>query len=194
MAKNPSWLVFFALKHTLPLLVWIFIQRLHKLVGDGNGNVKVADFAFHLLAANEIQNLRMIPAHHGHVGAMPALLFDGSESGIIYPKKRNGTRSFSSRLFCGSHGGAHFRKIESQPASCLLQESRILEGLKNALHRVVNGEHNAICDERSLASRIGKRAAGRRELPVCHNVKKFLCGFLNKSFLSALAVIFLHLS
>src|SRR3989344_4115389 len=63
-------LVLLSIESAVPLLIWILLQRPHKLICNGNCDIKVAYLAFFLFAPYKIHYIRMINPHHGHIGSM----------------------------------------------------------------------------------------------------------------------------
>ena len=90
MTEHLSWLHFLSFKGAEPGFVWTLLHLLHKLVSHGHGNVEVADFSFLSFAGDKVQDIGVVHPHHGHIGAVTSLLFNGAKSGIIHPQKRNG--------------------------------------------------------------------------------------------------------
>src|SRR3989338_10754922 len=92
MAEHVVWLILLASKLAHPLGVWSFLQRFHKLICNGDGNVEISYVPFFFLGVDKIKDIGMIHPHHCHIRSMPALLFYSCKRGIVYLEKRYGTR------------------------------------------------------------------------------------------------------
>ena len=66
------------MKHSRASVCWLLDDRLP------NGNVEVNNGALLFLTVEEIEHIRMVNAHHRHVGAMTVLLLDDAKGGVVY--------------------------------------------------------------------------------------------------------------
>ena len=71
---------------------------LHELVADTDGDIEVVDVSFDLLAVDELQDVRVVHVHDGHVCAIPfsALRYEGGD-GRQMPEHSDGAARLAVR-------------------------------------------------------------------------------------------------
>jgi len=143
--------------------ILVVLHRPHEGVGHTHRDIEVRDMALVGLAGNELSNVRVVDAQHGHVGPAPrATLRDLAESLVVHPQEAHRP----GRL---AHRGAHQGALGPQPAegkavaaARLLDQGRVAQRLEDtrrrAPHVIFNRQHKA---GRQLAQRRARPGEGR---------------------------------
>jgi hypothetical protein len=123
------------LRPVLPALVRVaygigavLLEGTHELVGHGDGDV-------------EIGQAPAVPLHVGPT-ARPALL-DGLGRGVDDPEERDRSRGDALGLSDEAPPGTERAEIEAGPAAFLVDEGRVLDGVEDGVHRILDGEDEA---------------------------------------------------
>ena len=144
--------------------VGVGLNRLHKGVGDADGDVEVADVAFFFLARHELLDIGVIDLQHGHIRPTSrAALSHLAERDVVHlqeaDRSRGDARARRHRITLGTQP----REGKAIPAAGLLDQRRVAQGLKDAVgppaHVIRDGEDKA---RGELAQRRARAGEGGR--------------------------------
>ena len=83
------------------------LHRLHKRLGDADGDIEIGDLTGIVFALDELQNIRMIHPQNPHIGAAArTALLDRLGGGVEYPHKGYGAGGNAAGGIHGSPLGA----------------------------------------------------------------------------------------
>ncbi len=132
-------------------------------VGDADGDVEVGDGVFAGLAGDELEDVGVVDAQHGHVGPAPrAPLGDLAEGLVIDAQEADRAGGLAGRGVNVVPLGPQAREGEAVAAARLLDERRVAQGLEDAgrvaAHVVDDGQDEA---GGQLAQRRARAGEGR---------------------------------
>ena len=162
----------------------------HELVRDADRDVEILDVPFALFRVDEVENVRVVHPHHRHVRAVTPLLFDDAERHVVDLQERDGARGHAAGTL-----GARARRTEhverkAEAGTRLLKKRRVLQGREDAVHAVVDVEHDAVRHERRGCPRVRDGAARGRKFEARHDAVELVGALFDPLVL--LAVLGLH--
>ncbi len=152
------------------VVLFVPFDGLHELFGHADRDVEVVKLFLVGLAHDEIHDIGVIDPENGHVGAAAgAALFDGLCGDV--EDAHEGERATGN-----TGGGADYvigrtqaGKREAGAAARFMDQSRVLDGIKNLFHRVAHRQDKAGRELTQRPPGVHQGRGVRQKLKVCHH-------------------------
>jgi hypothetical protein len=144
-------------------------KLIHPCVGDLHRDVVVVELGEVLLGVQELQNVGVMNVHHPHVGA-PAEgpLLDGVGRLAEGFPERDRSRRRPTRALDVVAGGTQLVESKPGPAAGLLDDGRVLDGIKDVIDAVPHRQDEACAEHAHLPAGIHQRRAVGHEPAADH--------------------------
>ena len=163
-------------------------RLVHEAVGDGHGEVEVADLALLLLAADKFQYVGVVVDERTHVGtAANATLFYSFGGGIEDLQKGDGAAGCATGGAHAVAGGPQPVKGKTGPAAGLLHQGHMFERGEDPLHAVLHGQDETGAELLQIASGIHQGGGIGQEIGAGHGLEKL---FLDLFYFSLILAVF----
>src|SRR5215204_5183509 len=163
------------------LEVGVRLDGLHELVGYGHGDVEVVDLVVVLLAGDELLYIGVVDPEDAHVRPAPRpALLDLVRRSIIYSHERDGAGGDPHRALDQIVLRTQTREAEARPATTLVDDRLVLEGVVDAVYGVLDRQHEASGKLLQLPASVHEGRRVRHEAPAEHHLEESLPRFLTQ--------------
>ncbi len=123
------------------VILLVFFHCLHKPVVHADRNIKIAQLASPAFAIDKFHNIRMIIVQRSQAGAAPSspLAYFIADF-VVDGKKRKGTGGLSTGTTDDGTFLTDLAQKITHPAAAFLDQGGMLQGFKNALHGIIDGQ------------------------------------------------------
>ena len=155
------------------VVILVEFDRLHKGVGDGDGNIEIGDFGGVVLTGDEIHHVGMIDPKDAHVGAAPGpALLDHIGRGIEQRHERHRARGHAHGRTDNVILGPELREAEPSATTRLMNQRHGRQGVVDAAlpvgERVIHRQHEAGGQLPERTAGVHQRRRVRHEEPLRH--------------------------
>ena len=168
------------------LIILVVLNRLHKSLGDANGEVEVCDVCIVPFAVNKFQDIRVVDAQNPHIGpSSGAALLDGFCSHVKHAQKADRAARHPTGGIDRAPVRAKAGEGKAGSAARFVDERGLLDRFKNGLHAVLDGEHKAGRELAEGPPRVHQSGGVWKKIESRHHLVK---GFFKRSNVTALII------
>ncbi len=115
------------------LPIAVLLHRFHESIGNAHRNIEVGDRVFVRLAGDELLDIRVIHAQHGHIGPTPRTpLGDLAKGLIIHAQEAHRPGGLPGRGLDQGVLGAQARERKAIASARLLDQGGVAQALEDA--------------------------------------------------------------